>query len=183
MSQGVAQEGLEHVPKMNVKHVALRALIALFLVGAPVFFAAPSNAGTAETQPSHAAVFDEAWRVTRDRFYDPGMGGLDWQAVGDKYRPLAEAATTSVEFAAVINAMLAELHASHMGYFTPDDPAYYHLADIFGGTERDDAKPFFDSDEIRYPGIGIFTREIDGDIGHRDQYQAAVEVLTQKLSQ
>ncbi len=147
---------------MTVKHVALRTVIALFLSAAPAFLVTPIRAATPETQPSHAALFDEAWRVTRDRFFDPSMAGLDWQAVGDKYRPQAEAATSSTEFAAVINAMLAELGASHMGYFTPADPAYYQLADIFGGTERDDAKPFFDGDKVRYPGIGIFTREIDG---------------------
>ena len=90
--------------------------------------ASPVHANT-ETQISYAALFDEAWRVTRDRFYDPGMAGLDWQAVGDKYRPKAEASSSSAEFAAVINAMLSELGASHMGYFTPADPAYYqHLA-------------------------------------------------------
>jgi hypothetical protein len=116
----------------------------------------------ASTADGYAALFDEAWRVTRDRFYDPGMAGLDWQAVGDKYRPKAEASSSSAEFATIINAMLAELGASHMGYFTPADPAYYQLADIFGGTERDDAKRFFDGSEVRYPGIGIFTREIEG---------------------
>lgn len=147
---------------MAVKHVALRTVVALFLSAAPAFLVAPSHAASIETQPSHAVLFDEAWRVTRDRFYDPGMAGLDWQAIGDKYRPQAEAAKSSSEFAAVINAMLAELHASHMGYFTSADPAYYQLADIFGGTDRDDAKPFFDAEKVRYPGIGIFTREIDG---------------------
>lgn len=147
---------------MTVKHVALRTVIVLFLSAAPALLVTSSHAATTETQPSHAALFDEAWRITRDRFYDPNMAGFDWQAIADKYRPQAEAATSSDEFAAVINAMLAELHASHMGYFTPDDPAYYQLADIFGGTERDEAKPFFDGDKVRYPGIGIFTREIDG---------------------
>ena len=147
---------------MIVKLVALRTVVALVLAAAPAFLAAPSHSATTETQHSYATLFDEAWRVTRDRFYDPDMAGLDWQAVSDKYRPQAEAATSSGEFAAVINAMLAELGASHMGYFTPADPAYYQLADIFGGTERDDAKRFFDGSEIRYPGIGIFTREIEG---------------------
>jgi len=147
---------------MTVKHVALRIALALFLIGWPTLIVAPLYAATAETQPSNAKLFDEAWRLTRDRFYDPGMAGLDWQAIADKYRPQAEAAASSGEFAVVINAMLAELGASHMGYFTPADPAYYQLADIFGGTERDDAKPFFKGSEVRYPGIGIFTREIDG---------------------
>jgi len=26
-------------------------------------------------------IFDEAWRVNRDYFYDPGMHGADWNAM------------------------------------------------------------------------------------------------------
>src|SRR5207245_10442386 len=33
-------------------------------------------------------MFDEAWRLERDFYYDPKMGGLDWKAVGDHYRRL-----------------------------------------------------------------------------------------------
>jgi carboxyl-terminal processing protease len=143
-------------------HFARVLICALTLLIVPVFVPGTAASAAAEAHISNTALFDEAWRVTRDRFYDPGMAGLDWQAVGDKYRPKSEAAASAAEFAAVINAMLAELGASHMGYFTPAEPAYYQLADIFGGTERDDAKRFFDGSEIRYPGIGIFTREIEG---------------------
>lgn len=139
-----------------------KLVFALVVLNLPVPVSAATVPAAAESHISSTTLFEEAWRVTRDRFYDPNMGGLDWQAIGDKYRPQADAATSSGELAAVINAMLAELGASHMGYFTPADPAYYQLADIFGGTERDDAKPFFDGSEIRYPGIGIFTRELEG---------------------
>ena len=30
-------------------------------------------------------IFDEAWRVNRDYFYDPGMHGVDWNAMKTKY--------------------------------------------------------------------------------------------------
>jgi len=30
-------------------------------------------------------MFDEAWRVNRDYFYDPNMHGADWAAVKKKY--------------------------------------------------------------------------------------------------
>jgi carboxyl-terminal processing protease len=134
---------------------------ALVLIVAPMLgsLSAPARA---ETQPSSVGLFDEAWRLTRDRYYDSSMSGLDWNAVGDKYRPQAAAASSSEQLSIVINAMLAELGASHTGYFTPADPAYFQLADIFGGAERREARPFFKGGEIRYPGIGIFTREIDG---------------------
>src|SRR5262249_6461846 len=32
-----------------------------------------------------AQVFDEAWRINRDYFYDPGMHGADWKAIKKKY--------------------------------------------------------------------------------------------------
>jgi tricorn protease len=35
-----------------------------------------------------AQIFREAWRVQRDKFYDPKMHGADWQAVYAKYSPL-----------------------------------------------------------------------------------------------
>ena len=141
-------------------HSARRILFALLLVTAAEV--AAIGPAPAETPPSNVALFDEAWRLARDRFYDRDMHGLDWNAIGDKYRPQAAAASSSGQLSIVINAMLGELEASHTGYFTPADPAYYQLADIFGGAERKEARPFFKGDEIRYPGIGIFTRDIDG---------------------
>ena len=30
-------------------------------------------------------IFDEAWRINRDYFYDPGMHGADWPAMKEKY--------------------------------------------------------------------------------------------------
>ena len=31
-------------------------------------------------------IFEEAWRVNRDYFYDPGMHGVDWRAMKEKYK-------------------------------------------------------------------------------------------------
>ena len=30
-------------------------------------------------------MFEDAWRINRDYFYDPHMHGLDWKAIHDKY--------------------------------------------------------------------------------------------------
>lgn len=37
-----------------------------------------------------AQIFREAWRVQRDKFYDPKMHGADWNAVYAKYSPLLQ---------------------------------------------------------------------------------------------
>ena len=69
----------------------------------------------------------------RDRFYDPHLNGLDWQAERARFQPQAASARSREEAAGVINAMLTKLGASHTHYYTPEEPAYYQLADIFAG--------------------------------------------------
>lgn len=105
------------------------------------------------------AVFDEIWQHVRDHFYDPTLRHLDWTAIGGKYRPLAAAAADE-ERSAVFNRMLAELAASHTGHYTPADPAYYQLLDIFSGALRRELRRLFPEGQVTYPGIGIFTRRL-----------------------
>jgi carboxyl-terminal processing protease len=117
-----------------------------------------------QTDPSHKpdlAVFDQVWRIVDQHFYDPEFRGQDWTALRDQYRPLAAAARDADAQAKVIDAMLARLGASHTGRYRPDDPAYYQLVDIFSGALRREVRRLF-PDGVRYPGIGIFTKEIDG---------------------
>jgi carboxyl-terminal processing protease len=64
----------------------------------------------------------------------------------------------------VINRMLSELGASHTGHYTPSDPAYYQLLDIFSGALRRPLRRFFPDGQVAYPGIGIFTKQLDGKI-------------------
>ncbi len=63
-----------------------------------------------------AAVFDEAWRALNENFYDPDFHGVDWPAQHEKYRPWALEASTAEDFSDIVNLMLGELNASHMGY-------------------------------------------------------------------
>ena len=108
---------------------------------------------------SQLAVFDEVWQSVRDYFYDPTLRHLDWAAIRDRYRPLVAAAADE-ERSAVINRMLDELAASHTRYYTPDDPAYYQLLDIFAGPLRRELRRVFPDGQVLYPSIGIFTRRI-----------------------
>src|SRR5260370_16766141 len=55
--------------------------------------------------------------------------------------------------------MLTESHASHTRFYTPDEPEYYQLADIFAGAlRRRGLQRAFPNGRISYPGIGIFSR-------------------------
>jgi len=58
-------------------------------------------------------IYREVWRVERDYFYDPGMHGLDWAAVGKKYEPLMKAASSRQEVVYVIGELIGELATSH----------------------------------------------------------------------
>lgn len=138
--------------------VAAALLIGPAGSGLPAFAEAPR----AETKDrATAEVFDEAVRLVRQNFYDSNLKGRDWDALAARHRQPYLEARTPKERSKVINALLAELDASHMIHAMADDPAYYQLADIFRhGLRRDLPKHF--PNGISYPGIGIFTREIGG---------------------
>jgi tricorn protease len=64
-------------------------------------------------------VLNEAWFTMRESFYDPSMNNLDWPAVLRKYAPLARELLFADAFERMVDEMLGELNASHMGYSNP----------------------------------------------------------------
>lgn len=115
-----------------------------------------------EPQPEKTAVYEEVWRIARDKFYDPKMKGLDWEAMGKKHRRAYATATTDAQRSEAINALLAELGASHTHHYTPDETSYYELVDIFSYPLRRDIPKHFRGEKVRYAGIGMFTKTING---------------------
>src|SRR5437762_3253156 len=104
------------------------------------------------------STFESVWRTVRDRFYDPRHDGLDWLAVRERYLADVQRATSQDSLARIINTMLSELHASHTRFYTPDEPEYYQLADIFvGALRRRGLQRAFPDGRISYPGIGIIS--------------------------
>lgn len=69
------------------------------------------------TKEYRQQVFDEAWRTLRDRFYDPNFHGQDWNALRQKYEPMALSASTDQDFRMLVNEMLGQVNASHMGLY------------------------------------------------------------------
>jgi carboxyl-terminal processing protease len=151
---------------MKAMKATRREILALASMGA-LSRAWPASAETAN-QPDEApagsnlADFDQVWQLVRDRFYDPRLNGLDWREERARFRPDAASAHSRKEAAAPINAMLAKLGASHTHYYTPEDPAYYQLADIFAGAlEHRGLERLFPRGDVSYPGIGVFTEADD----------------------
>ena len=60
------------------------------------------------------SLFNDAWRLERDYFYDPGMHGVDWNAMRTKYAPLAARVTDRWELNDVVAQMVGELSALHI---------------------------------------------------------------------
>ncbi|HEY6866860.1 MAG TPA: hypothetical protein VI792_06365, partial [Candidatus Eisenbacteria bacterium] len=50
--------------------------------------AADKLTATVDPPQEWMQMFNEAWRLERDFYYDPAMGGLDWKAIGEHYRKL-----------------------------------------------------------------------------------------------
>jgi tricorn protease len=77
---------------------------------------ATSVAYTEDFAATRVAAFEQAWGEMRDGFYDPEFHGVDWPAVRDRFRPHMEGARTRAELNRLMNLMLGELNASHLGH-------------------------------------------------------------------
>ncbi len=58
-------------------------------------------------------VFHEAWRQMRDFFYDPGMHGVDWEAMKEKYKVFLPYLNHRNDLTYIIGEMIAELNVGH----------------------------------------------------------------------
>jgi Tol biopolymer transport system component len=67
-----------------------------------------------------AQMFDEAWSILNDGFYDPDFHGQDFKALRKQYEPMAMSTSTITDFRYVFNLMLGQLNASHMGMYGGD---------------------------------------------------------------
>jgi tricorn protease len=58
-------------------------------------------------------LFTDAWRFQRDYFYDPGLHGVDWKLMRERYGKLLEDAVTRWDVNYVIGELIGELNSSH----------------------------------------------------------------------
>jgi tricorn protease len=58
-------------------------------------------------------IFDEAWRINRDYFYDPNMHGANWKAMKEKYSAFLPYLTCRNDLNRVIQWMCSELSVGH----------------------------------------------------------------------
>ncbi|MCO5052241.1 MAG: PDZ domain-containing protein [Verrucomicrobiae bacterium] len=58
-------------------------------------------------------IFNDAWRLERDFFYDPKLHGVDWPLLRERYGKLLESAVTRWDVNFVIGELIGELNSSH----------------------------------------------------------------------
>ncbi|MBY0461126.1 MAG: PDZ domain-containing protein, partial [Gemmataceae bacterium] len=77
-------------------------------------------------------IFEEAWRINRDFFYDPNMHGADWPAMKKKYEAFLPHLTSSADLYRVIRWMLSELAVGH-SYITAFGERPFERKTVQGG--------------------------------------------------
>src|SRR5690348_4491010 len=114
--------------KLKIKNAKwlMRGSPFIFLFAFLIFnFAFPALADSknisSATIEGRLAVFDDVWETVRDRYYDPALRGLDWEAEREKFRPLAASAETTTELYAVLRNMLSALKDPHTRVYAPDE--------------------------------------------------------------
>jgi len=58
-------------------------------------------------------IFNDAWRLERDYFYDPNLHGVNWNEMRTRYGKLLDDAVTRWDVNYVIGELIAELNSSH----------------------------------------------------------------------
>jgi tricorn protease len=88
----------------------------------------PLNMGaimlTSDPRPEWKNIFEEAWRVNRDYFYDPNMHGADWAAMKRKYESFLPDLSCRNDLNVLIQNMCSELGVGHHRITAPGDRGY-----------------------------------------------------------
>ena len=132
-------------------------------------------------------MFNDAWRMQRDFFYDKDMHGVDWTAMRAKYAPLVERVTERSELAEVMAQMVGELSLLHsqvapgelrkgaeepgfagLGAQLERDAKGWKIARIFSGDPELPA----DAGPLAAPGLNIPVGSVITQINGRDATQA-----------
>ena len=67
----------------------------------------------ADPRAEWTQIFNEVWRINRDYFYDPGMHGVDWKAMRDKYAAFLPELSSRADLNRLIQWMCSELAVGH----------------------------------------------------------------------
>lgn len=66
-----------------------------------------------EPRKEWTQIFNDAWRLERDYYYEAGMNGQDWNFMKQKYGKLVDRASTRQDLTFIIGELIGELNTSH----------------------------------------------------------------------
>ncbi|MBR1574502.1 MAG: PD40 domain-containing protein, partial [Bacteroidales bacterium] len=78
-------------------------------------------------------MFDHIWKQVKEKFYDPGLHGVDWQYCYDNYSRFLPYINNYYDFQEMLSEMLGELNGSHTGarFYARDAEAPAYLGVLF----------------------------------------------------
>jgi tricorn protease len=85
---------------------------------------------TVDPRQEWLQIFNEAWRMERDFYYDPNMGGLDWKAMGERYRQLLPYVAHRADLDYLLGELQGELATSHTYVYPTGDLPQVPRVDI-----------------------------------------------------
>lgn len=74
-----------------------------------------------DPQEEWRQIYYEGWRLMRDFYWDPGMAGVDWQAIRDRYATVLPRLSTREELRDLMGEVIGELATSHTYVWGGDD--------------------------------------------------------------
>ncbi len=83
----------------------------------------PTNGMRVVVDPRHEwkEIYNDAWRIMRDYFYDPGMHGVDWNAVRENYERMLDYCASREDVNYVLQQIIAELNVGHAYLLGPGE--------------------------------------------------------------
>jgi carboxyl-terminal processing protease len=167
---------------MRAHFVALALVPLLLCTLLPVMGPHESSRALAQEQSPHAQVsvewasekvdlaelFDAVVDTVNKTFFDQAaLNRNNWRERAQALRPLVLDSLSIGDALRQINQLLAEIKASHTALYTPNDYEYYILLDVLGvylsdSAMRDLMHQRFWGAGPYFPGIGVFTCNVDG---------------------
>ena len=123
---------------------ALACLLALAPSAPRGGEAAAARAEYASTREGRLRIFDEVWQQVRERYFDPGLHGDNWDELREQLRPRAAEARDAEGLYAVLRRMLGALRDPHTRVFAPGESTDWRVQ--------------------HYTSVGVAVRELGGQL-------------------
>lgn len=118
------------LPGFRIQVAASRNIAVLLVVFAllfavtgctsiPAAYIEPAPLAAADRTALNLQVYDAAWQLVHDKYFDPKFRGMDWAALRTQYRPAAAASAGDRELYQVLNRLCLELKESHLTALPP----------------------------------------------------------------